>query len=90
MLADKKNQKIDGLVDIMVRQEDASKVNRIAERFNFIDVATIKSEIEKEKQENLKAEKQKSETESIVVDLRIKKYNNCRIKKYNEIVAKSY
>ena len=69
VLADKKNQKIDGLVDIMVRQEDASKVNRIAERFNFIDVATIKSEIEKEKQENLKAEKQKSETERIVDEL---------------------
>lgn len=69
VLADKKNNKIDGLVDIMVRQEDASKVNRIAERFNFIDVATIKSEIEKEKQENLKAEKQKSETERIVDEL---------------------
>ena len=69
ILADKKNDKIDGMVDIMVRQEDASKVNRIAERFNFIDVATIKNENDKEKQEKLKIEEQKSETEKIVDDL---------------------
>ena len=69
VLADKKNNKIDGMVDIMVRQEDASKVNRIAERFNFIDVATIKSKIEKEKQDNSKEVEQKSETERIVDEL---------------------
>ena len=53
-LADKKNSKIDGLVDILVREEDASKVNRIAERFNFADVATIEKELElqKEKERN--------------------------------------
>ena len=48
-LADKKNSKIDGMVDIMVREEDASKMNRIAERFNFRDVASIKRELEQEK-----------------------------------------
>ena len=47
-LADKKNSKIDGMVDIMVREEDASKMNRIAERFNFRDVASIKRELEQE------------------------------------------
>lgn len=67
VLADKKNQKIDGLVDIMVRQEDAGRVNRIAERFKFIDVATIKSE--QEKQNDLKQVEQKSETEKIVDEL---------------------
>ena len=48
-LADKKNSKIDGMVDIMVREEDASKMNRIAERFNFRDIASIKRELEQEK-----------------------------------------
>lgn len=47
-LANKNNSKIDGMVDIMVREEDASKMNRIAERFNFRDVASIKRELEQE------------------------------------------
>lgn len=42
----------DGMVDIMVRAEDASKINRIVERFNLAnyDVASIKSEITKSKE----------------------------------------
>ncbi|MPY19889.1 DUF3801 domain-containing protein [Paenibacillus glucanolyticus] len=45
-LRDKKN--IDGLCDVMVRAEDASKINRIVERFKLatVDTASIKSEIE--------------------------------------------
>ena len=44
---DKKN--MDGMCDIMVRAEDASKINRIVERFKLatVDTASIKSEIEK-------------------------------------------
>ena len=38
VLANKKDKKIDGVVDIMIREEDAAKVNRIAERFNFANV----------------------------------------------------
>ena len=34
-LIDRKNKNFDGMVDIMVRQEDASKINRIVERFNL-------------------------------------------------------
>lgn len=49
-LANKKNSKIDGMVDIMVREEDASKINRIAERFNFKDVVTIRQELERAKE----------------------------------------
>ena len=45
-LANKRNNKIDGMVDIMVREEDGAKLNRISERFNFKDVATIKEEYE--------------------------------------------
>ena len=39
----------DGMCDIMVRAEDASKINRIVERFKLatVDTASIKSEIEK-------------------------------------------
>lgn len=46
-LRDKKN--LDGMCDIMVRAEDASKINRIVERFKLatVDTASIKSEIEK-------------------------------------------
>lgn len=69
VLADKKNEKIDGLVDIMVRQEDASKVDRIAERFNFTDIATIQHEIEKEKEEKAKAIEEKSEDEKMIDEL---------------------
>jgi hypothetical protein len=39
----------DGLTDIMVRAEDASKINRIFERFKLatVDMAEVKTEIEK-------------------------------------------
>ena len=41
----------DGISDIMVRAEDASKINRIIERFKLatVDSASIKSDIEKSK-----------------------------------------
>lgn len=41
----------DGLTDIMVRAEDASKINHIVERFKLatVDTASIKSDIEKSK-----------------------------------------
>ena len=40
----------DGITDIMVRAEDASKINRIFERFQLatVDIGSIKNEIEKE------------------------------------------
>lgn len=46
-LRDKKS--LDGMCDIMVRAEDASKINRIVERFELatVDNASIKSEIQK-------------------------------------------
>ena len=48
-LRDKKS--LDGMCDIMLRAEDASKINRIVERFKLatVDTASIKSEIEKSK-----------------------------------------
>ena len=46
-----KGKSVDGMVDIMVRAEDASKINRIVDRFNLatVDTASIKSEIQKSK-----------------------------------------
>lgn len=46
-LRDKKS--LDGMCDIMVRVEDASKINRIVERFKLatVDTASIKSDIQK-------------------------------------------
>lgn len=40
----------DGITDIMVRAEDASKINRIFERFDFaaVDMASVKSELERD------------------------------------------
>ena len=59
-LRDKKN--LDGICDIMVRAEDASKINRIVERFKLatVDTASIKSEIQKSKAAK-QAEKQPEE-----------------------------
>lgn len=59
-LRDKKN--VDGLCDVMVRAEDASKINRIVERFKLatIDTASIKQEIA-----NARGEKQPDENQGV-------------------------
>ena len=48
-IIDKKNTRTDGLIDVIVRGEDAPKINRIVERFKLaaIDTATIRNEVEK-------------------------------------------
>lgn len=48
-----KGKSTDGLVDVMVRAEDASKINRIVERFKLatVDTASIKRDIETAKTE---------------------------------------
>ncbi len=45
----------DGMVDVMVRAEDASKINRIVERFRLatVDTASIRSEIERSREERI-------------------------------------
>lgn len=52
-LINRNDKSHDGMVDIMVRAEDASKINRIVQRFNIstIDEAKIKTEIQKTKEE---------------------------------------
>lgn len=54
-LINKKHPDPNGIVDIMVREEDAPKVNRIFEKLELssVDTATIKSEIEADKMEEM-------------------------------------
>lgn len=51
-LINKRDKSSDGVIDIMVRAEDAAKINRIVERFDLssYDEATIRSEIQKTKE----------------------------------------
>lgn len=57
-LLDKKGKNLDGLVDIMVRAEDAPRINRIVDRFNLVsfDEAKIRAEINKDKVDKIKQE----------------------------------
>ena len=47
----------DGLTDVMVRADDASKINRIFDRYNLanIDQASVKTEIERSREKNAEA-----------------------------------
>jgi len=56
MLKDRKDNS--GMTDIMARADDAGKINRIFERFNLatIDMASVKTEIEKSRSEAAKYE----------------------------------
>ena len=79
-LVDKRHPDLDGLVDIMVKSEDAPKVNRIIERFKLstIDLATIKSEVDKDKIEEMEKDAKsrgvevKSYEERVADDLLLK------------------
>ena len=55
----------DGLMDVMVRAEDAAKINRIGERFKMaaVDTASIKAEIEHTKAKKATAKNGQSEPE---------------------------
>ena len=76
-LIDKKQTDLDGMVDIMVRAEDAPKINRIVERFKLsaVDIASIKTEIENDMiKEMIKDAKErgvdvKSDDEKLVEDV---------------------
>jgi len=53
----------DGMVDIMVKEEDAPRINRIVERFKFASVteaAQIKTEIQKSREEKSQAKGEKA------------------------------
>lgn len=61
----------DGITDIMVRAEDASKINRIFERFKLatVDIGSIKNEIEKEQSKVAeKQDKTESEQDKVILE----------------------
>lgn len=76
-LVDKKHKDNDGLIDIIVRAEDAPRINRIVERFNLatVDIETIKEDIENDKIEGIikdandKGVEGKSDEERIVEEI---------------------
>ena len=65
----------DGMVDVMVRAEDASKINRIVERFELaaVDKASIRNEITKDREEKAsqteKAEASRQQGEQVAPGL---------------------
>ena len=69
-IIDKKSKNSDGMVDIMVRAEDASKINRIVDRFKMatVNIESIKKEIDKsDNKENI------SKEENLVSDILFQK-----------------
>jgi hypothetical protein len=57
-LMNRNNKDLDGMVDIMVKEEDASRINRIVERFKLTTVDTTRIETEVTKSiENREAQK---------------------------------
>ena len=61
---DRNNKDLDGMVDIMVKEEDASRINRIVERFRLTTVDTAKIETEITKSiENREAQKKDKEVQ---------------------------
>lgn len=91
-LRSKNMKSSDGLVDIMVRAEDASKVNRIIDRFNLStpDVATIKREVQKDNaKENDIGVQKKSKESKIDDEIKEKPINKDQIENSNPHSAKT-
>lgn len=89
-LGKKRNQSIDGNIDILVKEEDAVRVNRIVERFNLTTVAKLETEVaEIEKSDKIapteKAEIQKEiQEKNTSQDLLNKLMKKQNIKEENE------
>lgn len=62
---------IDGMVDVVVKEEDAPRINRIVERFKFASVteaAQIKTEIEKSREERSHGKSRETSSEKTGAD----------------------
>ena len=66
-LINKKTKSHDGVIDIMVRAEDAAKINRIVERFKLssYEEASIRSEIRKTREEKNRGKEPKNKQDII-------------------------
>ena len=73
----------DGLTDIMVRAEDASKINRIFERFKLatVDMGSVKAEIEQERAERDQAEKQEPSDRAMTHQEKVDRFLDEALKK---------
>ena len=73
-LINKRDKNQDGVIDIMVRAEDASKINRIVERFKLAgyDEVSIRSEIEKTRQQKQRGKQTKSSEDKIKDEIKNK------------------
>lgn len=93
-LVNRKNKNFDDMVDILVRQEDASKIDRIVERFKLTtsNPALIKTEIVKElaeKEENNKGIQTKSQEDLEQDNIAIKPLQKEEIESSNFNMAKT-
>ena len=81
----------DGMVDIMTKEEDASKINRIVERFKLatVDMAVINSEVEKIKEEKDKGLEPVSEKERQEKKLKEKSLNKEEQENINPTLGKT-
>ena len=71
-LIDRNNKELDGIVDIMVKEEDAARINRIVEKFKLttVDTATVETVVTKsiedrEAQKKEKGVQEKSKEEQL-------------------------
>lgn len=96
-LINKKHPDKDGLVDIMVRQQDAIRVNHIFDRFKLsaVNLADIKTEVEKDKMEEMLQDAKergvevKSDEEKLVDDIMSKPIQKEENENSNPQVAKT-
>lgn len=95
-LVDRKNKNFDGMTDIMVKDEDASRINRIVERYKLttIDTAKIDTEVTKsiEKREAQRKElgvQRKSKEEQLEEVLAEKPIQKEEVKTENFNLAKT-
>ena len=85
-----KGKSPDGNVDILVRAEDASKINRIVERFKLtaVDTVSIKHDIEKQRAERVETPQQDKD-DALVDDMMGLSKSKEKPKKENPTVAKT-
>ena len=95
-LVDRNNKDLDGMVDIMVKEEDASRINRIVERFKLTTIDTAKVETvvtksieDKEAQRKEKGVQEKSKEEQLQDILAQKPIQKEQISQENFNVAKT-
>lgn len=95
-LVDKKSKNTDGIIDVMVKEEDASRINRIVERFKLttVDTAKIDTEVTKciKKRESQRKElgiQKKSKEEQLEEVLATKSMQKGESAKVNFNVAKT-